>query len=443
MTKSITYLGIFFLINLAASSQVLAQENDKEIAFRGKILDGSTGDPLLFASISVKGKTHRTVTNLDGEFDLFISSKYLKDTLVISHIGFETHHVVLLELKDREQLEIRLTEHPFSLDEIQITAERNPIKIMQKARESLVENYATTPFVLEGFFRDIRDQNGQSSYLAEAAVEVYDPGIKIEKTGNRKERSTLYANELRSGTNYINELLTPTLAKQNFLYYTLENNWLKAFYDSNTDDKKWELNDYVYKGDKLLYVISSESTGGSMDNDSAYAHLQFKVKSIYHVDVETYAIHKIEYNESPLEGKYTVIEPPYEGDSLFYCKKGWTITREYQEYDNKMYLKYINQAYPFDIYNKKSGQVYLDEFFTTSFVTTSMRTESVSRPQGKRVVRKRDLMLHKRTYNPTFWNNKQNIKLVPLTQKQLEGLEREFPLEEQFVVSGKKKSTPR
>ncbi|MCD7932278.1 MAG: carboxypeptidase-like regulatory domain-containing protein [Tannerellaceae bacterium] len=50
------------------------------------------GDPLTGASVSVKGTTNGTITNLDGQFVLTVSPD---DILLVNFIGFDSQEIVL------------------------------------------------------------------------------------------------------------------------------------------------------------------------------------------------------------------------------------------------------------------------------------------------------------------------------------------------------------
>jgi len=429
-----TYLfSLIFLLELQAQDFV---------KISGKVIDKTTGEPLLFATISIKGKSEGTITNLDGEFDFFVSNQYVTDTLTISHIGYDTYRTSIGEIIDKPQLEIGLSENIITLDEIQIEAERlTANKIMSEALENLSKNYATQPFVMKGFFRDLRDQNHQSAYLVEAAVEVYDPGIQLEKEDKKKKRKLFFIKGIRVSHNYLNELITPALSRQNWLTRNVEYEyWSRRLYKGLIANKKeYELEDIIYKGDKLLYVISSGGTAAKSYLALQHKDLRYEYINRYYIDTETYAIHKIEYLENPLEGIYVGIERPYEGDTLYYSKKGWNDVYEFEEYKGKMYLKYYSTKYAFDIYNTQTESVYLDLAFSTTFMVTDIEIENAGKPKGIRMNRNKSLILQATAYDSDFWSKESNVKLVPLTQKQIRGLERKVPLEEQFKLTGRRK----
>lgn len=428
--KRILYL-VFILFWLSSASQEF-------LTISGKVIDKKSQEVLSFATIGLNNDQQGTITNLDGEFSFSIPKENSSDTLFVRYLGYETHQASAGSMVGAKNL-VQLEESVVHLAEVEVN-NLTTDQIMQKVFERMPENYSTDPFIMKGFYRDIRNQNDQASYLVESAIEVYDPGIRMNKEGNKKERRSFFIKDMRASENKINELLTPVLNRFNFLHFTLENNWYKYYTVSlkPSTTRHYELRDIIHSDGSYLFVIRFEEQKVTPGNDSSYVNLSYTLETLFYVDSETYAIHKIVHTEIPIEETFVAIEPPYPGDSLYYRQKGWKIVREYGEYGGKMYPKYISQIYPFDIYNKKQDRVYLDLAFHMTFVTTDVQLENVKRPEGKKALRGKDLMLQTRKYNPTFWSNKQNIKLVPLTQKQKQGLEREKSLEEQFRIKKSK-----
>ena len=76
----------FTLFFLALTFELTAQVN-----VSGAIRDAETGDPLIGATIAVKGTTIGTITDIDGKFNLNVDGS--GSTLVLSFIGFTTLEV--------------------------------------------------------------------------------------------------------------------------------------------------------------------------------------------------------------------------------------------------------------------------------------------------------------------------------------------------------------
>ncbi len=95
----------------------------------GTILDGATGDPLIGASVLVKGTTTGTVTEVDGSWSLTVSG--LPTILQFSYIGFAPTEV---EVTDREQdLAVRLGDNAVTTDVVEVRGRRIGEKQQQAA----------------------------------------------------------------------------------------------------------------------------------------------------------------------------------------------------------------------------------------------------------------------------------------------------------------------
>lgn len=98
----------FFLMLLFSVSYVNAQ-----IKATGTIIEKSTGEPVIGASILEEGTTNGTVTDFDGNFELNVASGA---TLNISYIGFKSQ-----SLPAAEGMKIELLEDSETLEEVVVT----------------------------------------------------------------------------------------------------------------------------------------------------------------------------------------------------------------------------------------------------------------------------------------------------------------------------------
>lgn len=98
-------------IVLARHQQTAArqQQQPKGSTIKGRVLD-STGEPIIGASVFVKGTKTGAVTDIDGNYQLTASPNA---TLVVSYIGFKD-----MEVKASEAAHITLRENTESLGEI-------------------------------------------------------------------------------------------------------------------------------------------------------------------------------------------------------------------------------------------------------------------------------------------------------------------------------------
>ena len=102
--------------NLEASGPSHPNVNPVEVSqatrkLRGTILD-TNGTPVIGASISVKGTTTGTISDMNGVFTLDVKNG---DILEISFIGYLSHTV---KVGTQTDLQIVLKEDPQALDEV-------------------------------------------------------------------------------------------------------------------------------------------------------------------------------------------------------------------------------------------------------------------------------------------------------------------------------------
>ena len=101
----ISLLIRFILLFLILSSEVMAQ-----VEVRGVVRDNETGDPLIGATVMIKGTSNGTITDIDGSFSLSVGSE--NAILVFSYTGYQA-----LEIKAEKNMQIILKIDDDLLDE--------------------------------------------------------------------------------------------------------------------------------------------------------------------------------------------------------------------------------------------------------------------------------------------------------------------------------------
>jgi len=149
---------------------------------KGKIIDVQ-GNPIEFAHIFIKhsDSDSGTLSNSEGAF-MFSEKIGKKDTLIISHLGFETTEIFNIRAGVSEFV---LKENSESLDAVHVTA--------LTSRETILKALAKIPLNYyddrqqEGFFREQLYQNDTLSIVSEALIkfdfpsEITKPMLFIDK----------------------------------------------------------------------------------------------------------------------------------------------------------------------------------------------------------------------------------------------------------------------
>jgi len=105
--KKLPFLGV---VIFGFMSQIVSAQ---EINVSGTVLDAATNEPLLGASVIVKGTKSGKITDFDGNFTLIASS--IKSILIVSYVGYKTQEV---EIGSKSTFTILLAPDMEALNEV-------------------------------------------------------------------------------------------------------------------------------------------------------------------------------------------------------------------------------------------------------------------------------------------------------------------------------------
>ncbi|CCH00004.1 TonB-dependent receptor [Fibrella aestuarina BUZ 2] len=111
MTKGIFLLGLSLFISFIAQAQPNGPVINATVS--GRITDERTNEPLIGATVVIKGTTNGGTTDVDGRFNLRTGQK-LPFTLVISFIGYEPKEVIA----ETSTIQVSLTTDSKQLSEV-------------------------------------------------------------------------------------------------------------------------------------------------------------------------------------------------------------------------------------------------------------------------------------------------------------------------------------
>ena len=202
----------------------------QRITLSSRVQDKVTSEPLPFASVGIKGKSVGTVTNLHGEFDFHIPPEYRNEILVISMLGYENFEAPLWSLLESKPQTIDMNKSTTVLEEVVVSDSLMGGEIVKIALARVQRNFPMEPFLLDGFYRDIKKVGGTSISLLEAAVKIYDENY-IEPRNKEKLRERVRLVEVRKSLGYDNKfapyfhqrnLLEDLLLHNNIRYRTID-----------------------------------------------------------------------------------------------------------------------------------------------------------------------------------------------------------------------------
>lgn len=241
----------------------------------GKIEDLYTGYPLPYASVSLKNSTFSNVTNSEGEFSLNIPSNNLKDSILISFLGYKNITVPVSDFIGKKNKRVKLEPTTFDIRSITVRTD-NAAELFKStfSGKSVKANYPVKGCGMSGFYRETIKKGSKYLSLNEAIVDIYKQSysnsfgdnIAIYKgrgSTNRNASDTLFLQlqggpvtslqmdivknpfidvDLLTATDYYDFTLGPIMFMDDLNIYTIDFN------------QKKDVSDIMYRG--RIYIES-------------------------------------------------------------------------------------------------------------------------------------------------------------------------------------------
>ena len=380
----------------------------QRITLSTRVQDKVTSEPLPFASVGIKGKSISTVTNLQGEFDFHIPLEYRNEILVVSMLGYENFEAPVWSLLESKPLTIDMNKSTTVLQEVVVTDSLMGGEIVKIAMARVESNFPMEPFLMDGFYRDVKKVAGTSISLLEAAVKIYDENY-IEPRNKEKLRERVKLIEVRKSLGYDNKfapffhqrnLLEDLLLHNNIRYRTIDGD--DAFFESLKREP-----DSYYNGHEIFVVSHAED-------------FSFKI----FIDKDDYAITHLEYEVSgdDSERKKNLIS------------KHWTYrkTMDFRRYEGKMFLNFITVVKKEKWYDDVTSEFKFETELEQHLLINQVDPKTQERVSSTDKMRNYGLQFQDYPYNKDFWDDYNVIKDTPVDKKILADLERIAPLEKQF-----------
>jgi len=401
--------AVFLLLQIFAFNHPTVAQPTIKVS--GKVVDEATKGFITFASVSVQGRPIGTVTNAEGEFDFYVPAGYRNDTLIVSHVGYRSYRQKIGDLTNTDKL-IVLKPAPFLLDELVIIEKNLTAKeIVEKAIRQLKTNYPTQPFCLQGFFREIEEENGRYVLLTEAAVDLYDKNFD----GKRKKgiQESVDIKEMRRSLHQSGHNNRDNIGYA--LADLLENNdvrYNRGMLDTGMND--FSIDTVTYYNDRPVYGIS---TANKTDRGMMY------------IDMETFGFLKVSMERRSRDPHTTYYHGSMLSDSLKIGRVWFRFSVEFEVYNDKLYPRRMHESELNEIYSANVGKAKIVSIETLEFIVNNIIPGKESK-EAKRL--KYGMTLKGGKYNKDFWNNYNSLKLTTLNEKLIRDLEKEISLTEQF-----------
>ncbi|MEM6525815.1 MAG: carboxypeptidase-like regulatory domain-containing protein [Bacteroidota bacterium] len=401
MSKILLQLILFFTAICRLDAQ------DRLVTITGKLLDSKSSEPLPFASIYLEGNTIGTVSNVEGSFTFHVPAKFKRDTIIISMIGYTSIRKVVTDFEENER--IALEENIFELNEVVVTDEKPPTakEIVKRAYQSIATNYPSEPYILEGFIRDL--QNEDSVY-----VELLECAIKMRYQSNAVKRvPQIELVELKQS--YVTEKhpWNGQWERKNSIIDLVEDDFIRFDYGPIKAKNGWkyEIESIVAFGEKLVYKINAV-------NKPFYTAQFF-------IDIESYAFVRIDYSRAARNKRYYKRRLANGQQEKFY-----NIVFEYQEYNGKWYLKYQKEEDVWEIFKgPQSNELIFTKYPKKELFINKVITEAIDEHLfTNNLSHDKSVESQAKPYNPSFWKY-YNFPIQTKEQSKIEEYLREAEIE--------------
>jgi hypothetical protein len=237
------------------------QDDASYIQYKGEIVDEETGNPLVFANLSLENNNISTVSNTEGEFLLKVPKDIKEGTVIVAFLGYQTRMIPLVQLNsdnNRIPLKVSVTELP----EVNLSSPRDAGVLVKETLRKKGENYFEDPTLMTAFYRETIKKRRRNVSLSEAVVNIY----KAPYSSSRQDAVTIY--KARKSTDY-NKLDTLALKLQGGPFNTLFVDIMKypeyIFTEKSMDKYRFSFDRSTRINDQLIYVVNFQQREGILE----------------------------------------------------------------------------------------------------------------------------------------------------------------------------------
>ena len=367
---------------LGSSTGILLAQNS-HLTISGHLSDAQTKEPLPFASIYIKGKPMGTTSNTEGDFVFHIPAEWTNEPVVLSFIGYEKVEKPASEFKVNEQ--IFLEPSNLQLEEVVVSSDQalSAQQIVRKAYKSIGKNYASEPYILEGFVRDAQNEEDKYVEFLEFSAKFYYNRPRTKGVGVElgEARRSLIAqkhpwNDQWERKNSVIDLLQDDFIRHSWNFIKGKSSW------------QYKVEEILPYGDGAVYKIKAISP-------------PFR-EALLFIDLESYAFVRLEFRRSTSQGKYYKRRLT-NGQQ----ESSYTMIFEYQQYNDKMYLRYQREEDVWQIFDGLESDSLLftkrpkKELFINNIVTENLDQY----PFKSNFDRFQSIEGQVKPYDPEFWKH--------------------------------------
>jgi hypothetical protein len=363
----------------------------------GKIVDDRKENPIKYASVSLVNKPIGTISNVDGNFLLKIHPDFIRDTIVISCMGYAQMMMPAFKILDEDVIVM----NPVSIriKEVKVVA-TTPSKLLQNIRDHLLVNYSEDSKLMTAFYRETIQQDNDYINVSEAVIEI----LKAP-----------YSNSMRNDlVRVIKGRRSPDVKPFQWLNFKLQGG---PFTITKLDivktvesfiDEEYQ-NSYEYNISRVIWYNGNPVYILEFNPVAEFNDLGF-VGEIY-VHRETFAIVHVNfrYNKSGLKNAESVmIKRKPKGVKAKPTYTNYEVN--YQQYRDKWHLANVKASVKFKV-RSRNDKINSEYHSVSDLLITDIQNTELKKFDRDESFTQRDIFVEMiNNYDPDFWENYNIIK---------------------------------
>jgi hypothetical protein len=364
---------------------------------KGKLIEDRREKPVPYASVSVFNKPIGTISNSDGEFLLKLHPDNIRDTVVISCMGYAQILIPAYKLLDEDLFILK----PISIriKEVRVTSV-TPENLLSNIHRNLEKNYSANSQLMKAFYRETVQQDGAYISVSEAVIDVL---------------KSPYTNTLRNDlVRLVKGRKSPDVQPFRWLNFKMQGGPFtivkldvvktnESFIDESFQNQyKYSIERVIWYNEAPVYVVHFEPVSSRV--------FPGFIGEMY-VHRETFAIvhANFRFNRSSLqEATSTMIKKKPRGVKARPTYVEYTVN--YQQYKGKWHLSMAQAVVSFKVRSKR--EKLNSEFYSVSdLLITDIQPTALKRFQSEERFNPNDVFVERiGNFDEKFWENYNIIK---------------------------------
>lgn len=364
----------------------------------GKLVDDKKGEPIPYATISILNKPIGTISNIDGDFLLKVHPDLIRDSVVISCMGYSQISLPAFHLMDNDIFIMK----PVSIRirEVKVTA-TTPENLLKNIRDNLNTNYNNNTDLMTAFYRETVQQDNIYISASEAVIEIL-----------KAPYNNLLKNDL---VRLIKGRRSPDLKPLNWINFKLQGGpftitkldiikTMESFINEETQFLyNYSVSRVIWYNNEPVYVLKFKPVTELKD--------QMLYEGELYVHRETFAVIHAEFHLSKTGLKNAadvLIRKKPRGVKARPIYVNYTVN--YQFVNDKWNLSNAQASVKFKIRNK-SDKLNSEFHSISDLLITNIQPSDVMRFDRDETIGQRDIFVEIiNGYDPEFWENYNIIK---------------------------------